>query len=133
MGKISSIKELRESIRQLEIKQVEDERLLKEQFMVTYESLKPINLVKNSIKKLIESPDLKGGLFSTTLGLAAGYLTKKAAVGSTHNPLKQILGTLLQLGVTNAVAKNSDGIKSLMVTLISSYLRKRKAAVEHEG
>jgi hypothetical protein len=133
MGKISSIKELRESIRQLEIKQVEDERLLKEQFMVTYESLKPINLVKNSIKNLIESPDLKGGLFSTTLGLAAGYLTKKAAVGSTHNPLKQILGTLLQLGVTNAVAKNSDGIKSLMVTLISSYLRKRKAAVEHES
>jgi hypothetical protein len=29
---------LRESIRQLEIKQMEEERLLKEQFMVAYES-----------------------------------------------------------------------------------------------
>ncbi len=132
MDKITSIKELRESILKLEIKQIEDQRLLKEQFMITYERMKPINMIRNSVKDLITSPDLQNNLFSTTLGLAAGYLSKKAAVGSTHNPLKQILGTFLQLGVANVVAKNSDGIKSVAVSLISNYLRKRKAIVEHE-
>lgn len=132
MGQITTITELRESIRQLEIKQMEEERLLKEQFMVAYESMKPINMIKNSVKNLMSSPDLKDNLFSSTLGLAAGYLSKKAAVGSTHNPIKQLLGTFLQLGVSNVVAKNSDGIKSLVVRLIGSYLSKRKASVETE-
>ena len=132
MGKITSITELRESILKLEIKQIEDERLLKEQFLIAYERMKPINMIRNSVKDLITSPDLQNNLFSTTLGLAAGYLSKKAAVGSTHNPLKQILGAFLQLGVANVVAKNSDGIKSVAASLISNYLRKRKANVEHE-
>ncbi|MEI8137444.1 MAG: hypothetical protein WCH21_09000 [Bacteroidota bacterium] len=133
MGKITSLTELRESIQQLEIKQIEDERLLKEQFIVTYESMKPVNMIKNSIRDLISSQDLKGNLLQTTLGMAAGYLSKKVVVGSTHNPLKQLLGAFLQLGVTNIVTKNTDGIKSILVSLISGYLSKRKASYERES
>lgn len=132
MEKITSIKELRESILQLEIKQVDDERLLREQLVFTYESMKPVNVVKNSIKDLLASPDLKDDVFGASLGLAAGYLSKKAAVGSTHNPLKQLLGAFIQLGVTNVVAKNSDGIKSLLIGLISKYLSGSKVNVDHE-
>jgi hypothetical protein len=126
MVKISSITELRESILQLEIKQIEEQRLLKEQFLITYERMKPVNMIKNSIKDLITSSDLKDNLFSTALGLAAGYLSKKAAVGSTHNPIKQILGAFLQLGVTNVVTKNSGDIKDLLVSLLGSYLHKKE-------
>jgi hypothetical protein len=126
MVKISSITELRESILQLEIKQIEEQRLLKEQFLITYERMKPVNMIKNSIKDLITSSDLKDNLFSTALGLAAGYLSKKAAVGSTHNPMKQILGAFLQLGVTNVVTKNSGDIKDLLVSLLGSYLHKKE-------
>lgn len=129
MEKASATTELRLSILQLETKQMEDECLLREQFMITYESMKPANLIKNSIKDLITSKDLKENLLQTTMGMAAGYLSKKAVVGSTHNPLKQLLGAFLQLGVTNIVTKNSDGIKSVLVNLISSYLSKRKASV----
>jgi hypothetical protein len=132
MVKISSMTELRESIVQLEIKQIEDQRLLKEQFMVTYERMKPVNMIKNSLKDLITSSDLKDNLFSTSLGLAAGYLSKKAAVGSTHNPIKQILGAFLQLGVTNVVTKHSGEIKSLLVSLIHNYLSKRELHAEPE-
>ena len=133
MEKASATTELRLSILQLETKQKEDECLLREQFMITYESMKPANLIKNSIKDLITSKDLKGNLLQTTMGMAAGYLSKKAVVGSTHNPLKQLLGAFLQLGVTNIVTKNSDGIKSVLVNLISSYLSKKKATPEYES
>lgn len=132
MVKITSITELRESIVQLEIKQLEEQRLLKEQFMVTYERMKPVNMIKNSIKDLITSSDLKDNLFSTALGLAAGYLSKKAVVGSTHNPIKQILGAFLQLGVTNVVTKNSGEIKDVLLSLISSFLPKKEVHAERD-
>lgn len=127
MGKITSVNELRESILLLEIKQAEDARLLKEQFMVTYESMKPINLIKNSIKDYLTSPDLKENILKTTLSLVAGYLSKKVVVGSTANPLKQLLGTFLQLGVTSMVSKNSDGIKSMVTNLMNSFLGKNNS------
>ena len=126
MEKITSITELRKAILQLEMKQSEDKLLLKEELMIVYERMKPANVFKNSIKDLISSSDLINNLFNTSMGLAAGYLTKKAAVGSSHNPLKQIMGAFLQLGVSNVVAKNAGGIKSVAVGLVRNYLGRRK-------
>ena len=126
MEKITSITELRKAILQLEMKQSEDKLLLKEELMIVYERMKPANVFKNSIKDLISSSDLINNLFNTSMGLAAGYLTKKAAVGSSHNPLKQIMGAFLQLGVSNVVTKNAGGIKSVAVGLLRNYLGRRK-------
>jgi hypothetical protein len=126
MEKITSITELRKAILQLEMKQSEDKLLLKEELMIVYERMKPANVFKNSIKDLISSSDLINNLFNTSMGLAAGYLTKKAAVGSSHNPLKQIMGAFLQLGVSNVVTKNAGGIKSVAVGLVRNYLSRRK-------
>lgn len=127
MEKIRNITELRASIIFLEIKKDNEMRLLKEQFKVTYESMKPANLIKNKINEIITSPDLKQNLINATISLAAGYLSKKAVVGSTHNPLKQLFGTLLQLGVTSVVAKNTDGIKSTAMNLINAVISKKNS------
>jgi len=126
MEKITSITELRKAILQLEMKQSEDKLLLKEELMIVYERMKPANVFKNSIKDLISSSDLINNLFNTSMGLAAGYLTKKAAIGSSRNPLKQIMGAFLQLGVSNVVTKNAGGIKSVAVGLLRNYLGRRK-------
>jgi hypothetical protein len=126
MEKIKSIKELRDAIVQLESKQLEDKRLLKEQFVSTYESLRPVNLIKTTIKDLITSPDLKSNLFRALLGLAAGYLSKRATFGLSPNPLKNILGSFLQLGVSNVVTKKSGGIKSKLVGIARNFLSKRR-------
>lgn len=127
MRKITSMTELKESIFLLEIKKANEARLLKEQFMITYENIKPVNLIKNSFNELITSPHLKENLLNTTLSIAAGYLSKKIAVGSTHNPLKQLLGTFLQLGVTNIVSRNTDGIKSSVMSLINNFFSKNRS------
>ena len=126
MQKITTTAELKEAIRLLEIEQKAEGALLKEQFKITYESLKPVNLISNTIKDLVKSPNLKGDLLNTALSLGAGYLSKKAAVGNTSNPLKQLLGTLLQMGVTSLVSKNSGAIKSIGSELVSRLISPKK-------
>ncbi len=132
MEKINSAKALRAAILQLEAQQLTQERLLKEQFAKTYEGMKPVNLIKRTFKEIFTSSDLKDGLFGVALGLVAGHLTKKAAVGSTHNPLKHLLGAFLELAVTNVVTKNADGLGSKVINLIQDYLNKGKDGVEIE-
>jgi len=127
MEKITNITELNQAILILEAKKNLDEAVLKEQFGIIYESLKPINLIKNTIKKLAETPDFKNDLLNTSLSLAVGYLSKKITIGSTHNPIKQMLGIILQMGVTRIVSKNADNIKLTLESLIDNLFTKKDA------
>lgn len=126
MEKITSLVGLKESIILLEIQQAYEGQLLKEQFKTTYQNLRPVNLIKNSFNELISGPNIKENLVDAVMSMAAGYLSKKAIIGGTHNPLKQIIGTLLQMGVTGIVAKNADGIKSTAMNLIQHFINKKK-------
>jgi hypothetical protein len=122
MSKITTTEELREAIRLLEIEQKAEGLQLKEQVRSTYESLRPANLIASTLKELTVMPDLKGDLLNAGLGLASGYLSKKAVIGNTDNPLKQLLGTFLQMGVASLVTKNADGIRSFGSELLSRLL-----------
>jgi hypothetical protein len=124
MQKITSLSELKASIELLEIEQSADGVLLKEQLKNTYESLKPINLIKSTIKELTSVKDLKSDLIKTTLSMAAGYLSKKVIVGATDNPLKNTMGTLLQIGVTSLVSKNADTISAAILPTLKSIFKK---------
>ena len=127
MQKITSTADLRKSILVLEIKQANEGQLLKEQFKTTIENLKPVNLIKNTVTELATAPDFKGSLLDTAIGLATGYLSKKIIVGNTHNPIKKLFGVILQIGVTNIVSKNADGVKSTGMHLINNIFRKKDA------
>ena len=126
MPKITTTAELKEAIRLLEIQQKVEGTLLKEQFKTTYESLKPANLIGNTIKELIKSPQLKGDLLTTALSLGAGYLSKKAVIGNTSNPIKQLLGTLLQMGVSGFVNNNTGTLLSITSDLYSRFVNPKK-------
>lgn len=130
MKQINTLLELKQEIALLEIKQTENKIALKEQFKITYENLRPINLIKNTFKDLTASSDFKGNILNSTLGLGAGFLTKKVVFGATHNPFKQIIGTLLQLGVTNIIAKNGDDIKLSLLKMISVIVGKPKKPIQ---
>jgi hypothetical protein len=125
MRQITTLIELREEIASLEITQLNNEIALKEQLKITYDSLRPLNLIKSTFKDLTSAPDFKGDFLNSTMGISAGYLTKKIIVGASHNPIKKLLGTLLQVGITSIVAKNGDGIKSVAIKVIGSLLPKK--------
>ena len=126
MEKITNITELNAAILLLENKQYEEELLLKEQFKITYESLKPLNFIRSTFKELVTAPDFKEDLFNTSISLAVGYFSKKLAVGSTNNPFKQILGSFLQMGVTSIVSKNSDNIRTKFMDIVSILFQKKE-------
>jgi hypothetical protein len=112
MKKTNQTDLLDERILYLEKRQTLELYALKEQFELTYESLKPLNLIKSAFTEMITSPNIKGNLINTVVGMATGFFTKKVLVGSTHNPFKKILGTVLQFIITNVATKSSDTLKS---------------------
>lgn len=113
MQKINSVESLRDAILQLEIIQAGEGILLKEQFHETYESIKPISLIRSILKQSTESADLKDNLINTGVGITAGYLSKLLFQGFTRSPVKRLIGTAVMFGITNLVAKNPDVVKSI--------------------
>lgn len=109
---INTESDLRNAILQLETRQIQDVKILKEQFHLTYESIKPINLIKNAFKQVGESPELKENVINTSVGLATGYVSKILFERLSGSPLKKLLGSVLMFGITNMVARNPDAIKS---------------------
>lgn len=126
METITNAIELKKAIQLLKIKQTEEGILLKEQCKITYDSLQPINLIKSTITDLV-TPNLTKNIVDATLSLATGYVSKKIVIGDTYNPIKQLLGTILQTAVTSLVAKNTGGIKLVTLNLISTVLNKINA------
>lgn len=108
MKKSNHTATLKEAIQLLKLKQADDLFELKEHYYYTYESLKPVNIIKKTLGNIAHSSEFKGNLLSTVIGLSTGYLTKKVLIGSSHNPVKKILGTLLQFVITNVVVKRTE-------------------------
>lgn len=122
MKNITSIDELRESILLLEMQQANDWCLLKEEFHTTYESLKPMNMIKSSFKDMTSSPSLKTDVVNSLIGLATGFIAKKVLLGNTHNPITKLLGLILEIAVANKVSKNADGIKSAGSSILKKII-----------
>ena len=129
MVKQSAVDSLKESIRLLEIRQAEEGEQLREQFKITYESLKPINLIKNSLKELANSSEIKNSLFETIVSLISGYLTQKFIVNSKSNVFVKLLGVLMQFGITNLVSKNVETIRTFITNLIEKYTTPAKEEI----
>lgn len=115
---------LRDAILVLEKRQTEEGKILKDQFLLMYESVKPINLIKKTFKDISESRDLKETVINSSVGLATGYVSKKLFVGASHNPLKKLFGTVLMFGITNLISKNAGTIKSVGRQLLKSIISK---------
>ena|SRR5665648_206788 len=125
MQNITSVIEIKEAIRLLEERQAAEGQVLKEHFFVVVDSVKPLNLIKNTLHDVTTSPDLLSNMLSTTIGLAAGYLTNRTLVRSTGGVLKKLLGTVIQFGVTTAFIKNPETVKSLGHNFIQRLLSKK--------
>jgi hypothetical protein len=126
MQNITSAVELKDAIQLLEAEQSIKGQLLREQLFLTYESLKPINLLKNALKEISSTPYLIDNISGTAMGLLGGFLSKKIFVGASGNLIRKLFGSVLQIGVTNLVAQNSETIKSVGQALIQHFFQKKK-------
>ncbi|HMI79898.1 MAG TPA: hypothetical protein VK484_13960, partial [Ferruginibacter sp.] len=89
---INTAIQLKQAIAILKIEEEEKKAALVDQFHYTYESLKPINLIKNAYRKVAGTPDIANKLIGTSMGLGAGILSKRILLGKSTNIFKRILG-----------------------------------------
>jgi hypothetical protein len=126
MQNITSVAELKNAIQFLEAEQSRKAQLLKEQFFLVYENLKPVNLLRKALQDLSSSPLLIDNIFSSATGLASGYLSKKLYVGSSGNLFRKLIGSIIQLGVTMAISRRPDLIKSVGKFILQFILRRNE-------
>jgi len=118
MDNITTYNELKKSIEALENRQLQEVTIIKNEFSDGLEKLKPGNLVKSTLSSVSKSVGIKESLIATTIGLVAGYVSKKVVIGSSHNPIKKLAGTLVLIAITNIVTKHPEQIKSAGRTII---------------
>lgn len=123
MAKQKAVESLRESIRLLEIRQEKEGKELKAQFKITYESLKPSNLIKNSLKELTSSSELKGNFFDAVTTLLTGFLARSFFVGSKKSVFRKLLGLVMEFGLTNLVARNTELIRDFFTSVVDKFLK----------
>lgn len=123
METITDLAGLKMRIAYLEQKRENEKEAITNEFNGLLESLKPINLLKGLFNSVKKSPDLKSDIFHGILGLGTGFLTNKLLLGKLHGPLKKILGTVLQAGITNAAIRYPETIKEKGISLLTGFLK----------
>jgi len=126
MQKITSTAGLRRAIQLLEAEKAANGKLLKEQFVSTYESFKPASLLRSTLQDISSSPNLIENVIGTALGLGAGYLSRSILPGVTAMRFGKLLSPVLQVGVTNFVAKQSGNIRSAGELMLLRIFRKKR-------
>ena len=120
---------LQEAILRLEQRRRVQEQDLSAHFKHTYQSLQPMNILRNTFQGVTSSSGVRGNLLRAGLGLGAGLLTKRLFFGGSGSVIKKLLGTAVEVGVTKAVTNKTgsiigDGL-NLLKKLLGQPARKR--------
>ena len=126
MQNITSVAGLKNAIQLLEAEQAVKRQLLKEQFHLTYESFKPVNLLKSTLKDIASSPYLIENILGNAIYLATGYLSKKIVAGESANIVRKLISSLLKFVVTNVVAHSPDPVQSFGQIILQRIFRKKE-------
>lgn len=120
---ITNALELKNAIQKLESDKVVQLYMIKEEFHTTYMSINPLNLIGDAS---VTSPLMGNNMISTSVGLATGFFIKKWIVGKSDNPIRAIVGSAVQIGAINLMAKYQGSIELLGRTVLQLFLHKAK-------
>ena len=127
MQKTTTSLSLKQSILVLERLQVEQANQLKEQFVITYESLKPLAVLRKALQEITNPSDFKDNVIQTATGVITGFLSRRILVRSSRNPLIRLAGLFVQHQISNFVASHADTIIALVkysIWKLSGVLKK---------
>lgn len=110
---ITTVEELRIQIKFLEQRQANERQLLEEQMLLTAEEFKLVNIIKNTFKGAITSPDLKNDLLKAAVGFSTGFVANKFFLGKSNNPLTKLLSLAAEMTMGGIAVNGFDGLKNL--------------------
>ena len=126
MENIKTTEELKNAIELMEFEQLYKWQIVREQLLIVHEGLKPLNLIKSTISEASSSPYLIDNILGAAVGLASGYVSRKIVIGRSANVLRKLIGSALQFGVTNVVARHADSIKTFGQTIFQHFSHKKE-------
>ncbi len=124
---------LQEAIKALEIRQAEEEKHLRAQFINVYENLKPINILKNMVKDIATNDSLKYDVTNAVTSLMSGFISKKIIIGRSKNPFLKLLGLGIQFGMTTLVSSKYNFIKDYIANFVNLIQVKRDEKDQLQG
>ena len=113
MQTINSTAELKNAIQLLEAEHAANGKQLKAQFYATYDSFKPVNLIRSALRDITSSPHMIDNIVGTTVGLAAGLVSNVVFKGLAGPGIRRVISPVLQSGVTSFVAKHTGSLRSV--------------------
>lgn len=105
MKKVAPSLLLKQLILEAEAHHQSEREMLIDDFHRLYESIQPLNLIKNTFKEVISDPHLKTNLVKGAIGLTTGFIAKKLFIRKSNNPLSKLLGVILEMVVATEVQK----------------------------
>ena len=110
-------------IEELEQKRSFHRTEIKQQIDIIHASIQPVNLINNSLDKLIHSKQLKINLVDIAIGATSGLIAKKLIVRNSNSISKELLGDAVQLFVAKEATQHSDAIRKVGMNLIRNLFR----------
>ncbi|MBO9585652.1 MAG: hypothetical protein J7574_15915 [Flavobacterium sp.] len=105
MEAIYNIDQLNRKIEELEVRQNTEWCAIKDHIDEIKDNLKPINLIRNTVEEINETVGFKSHIAQSAISIGIGYLAKRFIVGKGDSMFKGVLGSIVQLIVTNLVSK----------------------------
>lgn len=122
MSDINPTKQLRQRIAELEIQQKQEGQELKQQFLATYQSLRMVNIIKSSLREVVESKEIREDLLSLTIIQTqnlVGRFLQKVIPANEETPIRSLIITLLKVGAGNLIASGFEKIKKFMREILN--------------
>ena len=126
MEVVTDYKSLKMRIEFLEKNRIYQKEKIAEDAHNFVQSLKPANLIRSFLHSMQGPSELRSDILHAVIGLGTGFVTNKLLLSSFHGPLKKIIATLLQAGITNAAVKYPEKIKAKGISLMMDVLQGMK-------
>jgi len=126
MQTIYSTADLKNAIQLLEAEHAANGKQLKAQLYATYESFKPVNLIRSALRDITSSPHMIDNIVGTTVGLAAGLVSNVVFKGLAGPGIRRVISPVLQSGVTSFVAKHTGSLRSVGAMALLRIFRNKR-------
>lgn len=114
MNPIDEIQQLNLMIRKKEQEHKAEGLLLVGDFKETYESLRPINILKSTLKEVVVMPGITTTLTTAAVGMVLRYVAKKVTGEGKSNSFLNILHHFFGNKTTNAPAPGASHSDSML-------------------
>lgn len=113
---------LRERIAQLEVQQKRDAELLSEQFYTTLDQLRPANLIKNAVGKLLENTEVTPSIVASVIPGVVNFLARTLLGNWEDNPFKKMLVLGSEILLTAFLTRKVQNVGRYLALLLSSLV-----------